>query len=371
MIARQRYKRRNVFLRTLRDQTLAYIEAEKGEAKKQLRQILVNTKAEFKKTLKYPIYAFKKQGVVRYYHKGKEVKEGDSRFGKVYTDTYKLVPNVSNAAMMAANEYMQRIFDKSQELVPIDKRYNAINIKDKNTVRVKSYRRRPIIDISGAKDFFGELAFSARDEKTKYGFANFRRYFDYEDEAANEIQNLIKSSKTTAKIDMFSRNIEVGYGWYSGTAGAFIKKYLSGTNTRGQFNLYYDRDTGLIMERTGRGSYEFTPATGISLKMKGKTDVDPKKIISVAKQPSFGYQELKKGGKLNQSGLMSTIEYNAFDETKPKGDRYNYAALQHDNLAFKHKFGQSLYLSDAVMMYRKQMLKAVKKASVEAFDRGK
>ena len=74
---------------------------------------------------------------------------------------------------------------------------------------------------------------------------------------------------------------------------------------------------------------------------------------------------------MKQKGLNFIIEYNAFDETKSVGNRYNYAALQHDNLAFKHKFGQSLYLSDAVMMYRKQMLQSIKKASINAFNRGK
>lgn len=370
-MAKRSLRHKNLFLNTLKNNTLAYIEAENKAVKEQLRQVVVNTKAEVRKAVGYPFYALKKQGVVRYYHKGKQVKEGNSKFGQVYTDTYKLVPTVSNAAMMAANEYMQKIFDKSQDLVPIDKRYNAINIKDKNTVYVKSFRRRPIIDITG----YGKW-YNSRKQAIDASIAGNYELMLEDDPSLKNFRRLKDEDYNTQELDILydreqTRRIEAGYGWYGGRRGEFIKKYLSGTNTKGSYNLFYDNDTGLIMQRKSRGSYEFTPATGISLKMKGRVGIDPTKTVNVKDQPSFGYQELKSGGVLKQKGLNSIIEYNAFDETKPVGDRYNYAALQHDNLAFKHKYGQSLYLSDAVMMYRKQMLEAVKKASINAFNRGK
>ena len=106
--------------------------------------------------------------------------------------------------------------------------------------------------------------------------------------------------------------------------------------------------------------------------MEGKKKrISGNKIINVSSQPTGGYQELKSGGRIAKTKDGFTITYSAFDETRTPGNRYNYAALQHDNLAFKHKFGRALYLSEPVQFYKNKLLQELKDTSIKTFEKGK
>ena len=351
-------RRKNLFLTTLRNKTIAYINEQNKAVKQQLKQIVVNTKNAVEDAVKRPFRKLAKQGVIRYYHKGKEISENDSNFGKVYADAERLPIRMQAAVSAVMQKYSEKIFAMSQKLVPVDKRYAYINSKDSKSIKVKSYRRRPIVSISKSSDISFYKFDENRDEERR-DLRSFRRL--YEENRLGDYGYSVEE-------------LNVGYGWYSGKKAEFIKRYLSGTNDRGQHSFIYNKEDGLIYQRDSRGSLNFSPSSALSLNMTGKR-VYGGKMFSSSKQPTGGFQELREGGKLTHKYIgdkiiNSTISYSAFDETRKSGNRYNYAALQHDNLAFKHKYGQALYLSEPVKFYKDKYLKEVRERLKNNFKKG-
>lgn len=354
-------RRRNLFLNTLRKQTQAYMGEQNKALKQQLRKIIVNTKNVIKETTNKTFSSLKKNGVVRYYHRGREIKENDSKFGQVYASSKTISKKMQDNLKLVADKYIDKIFAKSQQLVPVDKRYAFKNLSDKTSVYVKSYRNRQVISISD----ISKIDFDVYSAEYK-GLRNFRRA--YEEGISRKEREYFKN----IGVSISAEELSVGYGWYEGERADFIRKYLSGTNLRGQHNIFYDQKTNQIYQRRGFGVLDFTPSGSLSLNMKGKKKrIYDNKTINVKSQPTGGYQELKSGGEIIKSGEHFEITYSAYDETRPKGNRYNYAALQHDNLAFKHKFGQALYLSKPFEMYKAKMLKELKEVGSKTFERGK
>lgn len=355
-------RRRNLFLNTLKQQTYAYMNEQNRALKEQLRQVVVNTKEVVKNATKRPFRKLSKEGVIRYYHKGKQVNENDSSFGKVYASTETLPTVMKNNIDLVMQKYSDKIFARSQKLVPVDKRYAYKNIADKRSVYVKSYRRRQVISISDISkvDLFDYSA------EGYGGLRNFRRV--YEEGVDAQERKYLKD----IGVGFSAEEMNVGYGWYEGEQADFIRKYLSGTGHRGQYSIFYDQKTRGIYQRRGQGILDFSRSGSLSLNMSGKKKrIFSDKIINVKDQPTGGYQELKSGGRITKTKDGFRITYSAFDETRPVGDRYNYAALQHDNLAFKHKFGQALYLSEPVQFYKNKLLQEIKETSIKTFEKGK
>ena len=116
-------RRKNLFLNTLKQQTYAYMNEQNKVIKAQLRKIVVNTKEIVKDTTKRSFSSLKQGGVVRFYHRGKETKEGDSNFGKVYTHIETLPSTIAKNLNVVMEDYANKVFAMSQKLVPVDKRY--------------------------------------------------------------------------------------------------------------------------------------------------------------------------------------------------------------------------------------------------------
>ena len=340
-MAKRAARRKNRFLVWLYNNTLAYINEQNQVLKKQSQQIVVRTKQQIEDAVKSPFRRLQKGGVVRFYHKGKDVKETDSNFGKVYADAGQLPTRLRDTMNAVMLKYGEQIFRESQRLVPIDKRYNKLNTK--NSVEVKKYRNRGIIEISGIKDI---------DFKRRRGReASFRRFYE---------------SKYDGQVKYKWTSLSAGSGWYTGEQAEFIKKYLSGSNRRSIYYIYYNSQEGKIYDFGGNVVLSMNGRGSMSLDLKGEKDV-----VTANRQVNFGNQELKKGGKLDKTPYGYRITYSAFDDSRPAGDRYNYAALQHDNLAFKHKYGQALFLYEPVKHYRSRLIKEMRQSVSKEIERGK
>lgn len=322
-------RRRNLFLSTLRSQTYAYMNEQNKAIKRQLQKIVVNTKDVVKDAIKRPFYKFTKGNVVRFYHMGKEISENNSNFGKVFADADKLPARMRESMNNLMSKYGQQIFAMSQRLVPIDKRYGAV-------VQRKQNRVRSIVSINDVD----HTTF-----KNEYGIKNpgmrtFRKQYE--------------------SFNSNFMDINVGSGWYGGNQADFIEKYLNGSNRRSIYNIYYNVKEGKIYDFDDNVVLNINSKNSLSLELKGDKSAGRSRL-----QPFGGYQELKKGGKIETvvtpgESIGYKISYSAFDETRPKGQRYNYAALQHDNLAFKHKYGQALYLSEPVKFYKDKLIREMK-----------
>lgn len=351
-MAKRSLTRRNFFINVLKQQTLQYMNAETKELKKKFQKIVVNSKSIVSENLKYPFSQLRRRGVITYYYKGREAKENDSNFGKVVANQNSIVDRTLNIEKSIIDKYTPLIFAESQRLVPIDKRYAFVN-----SVKINSYRARNILDITGMENLSSVRNKNLVSRRLK----DFRR-LDEDRKAKDELAN--------EGITVKNAVIRFSSGWYSGEQADFIRKYLSGTNRRGSYNLYYDSSTDTIYKRNSRTSLNFTPVTGISLNMVGKKEKEKDNVINTKYQPTGGYQELKSGGTIKNTANGYIIAYSAFDRTKQVGDRYNYAALQHDNLAFKHKYGESMYLSKAVMKYRQKIYEEHRKRVVKSITGG-
>ena len=330
-------RRRNFFLGTLRNQTYAYMKEQNKVVKAQLRKIVVNTKDVVKNAIKRPFYNLTQGNVVRYYHMGKEVSENNSKFGKVFANAEMLPARLREKMNAVMSKYGTKIFAMSQRLVPIDKRYGA-------TVQRKQSRIRSIVAINDIDHTTFKK--SLRDP----GMRSFRKQYE-------NFKNLI--------------DFKVGSGWYGGNQADFIEKYLNGSNRRSIYNIYYNVKEGKIYNFNDEVILNVNSKDFLSLELKGDKKAGRSRL-----QPFGGYQELKKGGELKYTGNLGdstslSISYSAFDKTRPKSQQYNYAALQHDNLAFKHKYGQALYLSQPVKFYRDKLIKEMRESVAKTIERSK
>lgn len=332
-----------------------------AQSKVQLRKIIQRTKEQ----MGYNLTSFAKGGVVTYYHKNKPDKSGT-----VYTGIETLPAQLQRVSSETKKEYMQKIFAMSQKLVPVDKRFVGINIKDKNSIKLSNYRARPLVSIAGyskdigAHDYFDSPGVEGR-------LTNFRLSLtdgggtEKVDYKVLDAEGLINK---TAYLDYGYADLYVGSGYYSGDKADFIRKYLLGTNRRKTEGLFYNEDDGNIYARKRKGQIDFTKLSGVSLKMRSKR-VDNKKAFSSNIQPTGGFQELREGGKISKD--FSQITYSAFDQSRKGGGKFNYAALQHDNLTFRHKYGEAQFLAKSVAYYQEELVRKMKERISKTFERGK
>ena len=133
-------------------------------------------------------------------------------------------------------------------------------------------------------------------------------------------------------------NIKRKSGWYEAEEYDFIRDMLRSSNRRRTIGrVFYDPDSKTIKVRNKRSNSMFDSG----FKLTGSPLKNITKLKKTGVQPTGGYQELKKGGKLayGRGYANISISYSAFDKTRPLST-FNYAALQHDNLAFKHMKGK-------------------------------
>ena len=226
------------------------------------------------------------------------------RFTSISNDISKLIRDRNE-------EFMKDVFELSQRYVPIDKKY----AKSHNVKYLKRRLSKSILSLPS---------------KTTKGSKNNKPFVDITRE----------------------------HGWYDSSEIDFINDMLRSSNHRKISNrVFYNPDTGTINVRRKRTDDMFD--TGFKLKNKPIKDIT--KLSRTNIQPTGGYQELKNGGELRFGRGYSNIyiTYSAFDKTRQL-KTFNYAALQHDNLAFKHMSGKKpLFLYKAFDKCIKKWIKDI------------
>lgn len=268
----------------------------------------------------------------------------DFATGNVFLSGKMLSQRLKKSIQKRNEDFMQSVFDLSQEYVPIDKRY----AEAKN---LKFLSRRVQRDIATYKD---ESSFAKSFSGSDYGkrtfIANYLVKGDYKRVMYSDLTSFTRES-----------------GWYEADEVDFIKSTMVG-RTRDILNRVYYNESDKTVHVRNSNNYlrkDFTSeSTGFSLNKSPYKDISEFKRTSI--QPSGGYQELKKGGFINREDPNDIyIFYSAYDKTRPM-NKFNYAALQHDNLAFKHSYSRrSLFLWKAFTEKRRDWWQRVREGVLE------
>lgn len=234
--------------------------------------------------------------------------------GKIIGKMYDIPKKIEKQVAPITEKYAWKIFNYSQELVPIDKRYiGKISADDPNRVEIQRSIYTydiPVVDYESIKN-----------SKKKKSIEKFHQSIPYE-------------STTPFKPS----------GVYGGEQGSFIKEFFRNPNKRAWKQLYVD------------------PITGKFTASKIRYGIDDRSyrlsVFDFNPERQGGNQELKRSGRVEEWGAYGfRILYNPMDA----GANWNYAQLQHDNLRYKHKSGQALYLYTAFEKFRQDYYNDVKK----------
>ena len=154
----------------------------------------------------------------------------------------------------------------------------------------------------------------------------------------------------------YSTRLDLPAGYYYNSG--LVKDFFLSSNKRKRWQLYVDEDG------TVGAYYSNSKRAKIFGNIKDIKPIDPRTIRKSAKEISGGNQELKKSGHLDKKRRL--IVYSS----KTMGTKFDYAQVQHDNLAYKHAPGkQALYLYDAFEHYRKRFIDAIKNGSIKTFKK--
>lgn len=244
----------------------------------------------------------------------------------------KLKESIKTVARTDIEGFLKEVYDLSQKYVPLDKRYK----NKRNISKLESSVNRRILRL--------DSEYSKKAYFRYAGFDNDDRY------SQNELYE--------AGFDFVRMRRK--RGWYEKQEVDYINSMLRSSNNKRKTisRVFWNGKT--LQERQKRTDNLFD--TGFKLRKKplsfadtfegAVVDLHKKGIKITTRQPSGGYQELKHGGRivglstgdLNKYG----ITYSAFDKSR-KFSTFNYAALQHENLAFKHARGKKpLFLKKAL-----------------------
>ena len=260
---------------------------------------------------------------------------------------YRYISQRLKKSLQDANiQFMEDVFKLSQEYVPIDKRYAE-------ATRVEYFGRK-------RKSAFADLYQGTASSIQRY-LKNAWTNREYSPTGYMGSLDSVKKYLGSYKTVQFSRKA----GWYEKSEADFLNEMFNTSNRKKRYSsMFYNVDTGTIMQRK-KYSYEVFD-TGFKL---SNDPYDLRKTKYTLTQPTGGFQELKKGGKLIQNKNTITISYSAVDKSR-RGSTFNYAALQHDNLAFKHKYGKSLFLYRAFTQKRREWYKNIQEQLAKNMNKG-
>lgn len=249
--------------------------------------------------------------------------------GKIIGKMYELPKRIEKKVEPITEKYALKILSYSQELVPIDKKYiGKFNTQDSSLFKVK---------------------------RDTYFYVPYGTFLDVKAEKSNKD---FYSDIRNRKYEPF----DLKKGIYFGEQADFIKEFFRGSNKEKRYQLYQDPNTKQLHSASAR--YGLERSFGFKL-----SDVKP--ATGTTKQMSGGNQELKRSGRVEDVGINSfRIVY---DPRYINPNLWNYAQIQHDNLAYKHKVGEPLYLYKAFERYRQDYYKEVSLAvnkSVKEINNG-
>ena len=234
---------------------------------------------------------------------------------------------------IVSSDMMSSIFAMSQRLVPIDKKYIGLvsagdfgELKRPRSYLIPSKEERFEQIRSYDHNTVAQLAYKYRDPEEFY------------------------LGKHSTRLDLPAGN------YYN---NGLIKDFFLSSNKRSRWQLYIDKEgnIGSFYEGAKKRAKIFG-------NIKDIKPINPKDFRITTKEITGGNKELKKGGKLYKKRGM--IIYSS----KLGGAEYEYAQVQHDNLAYKHATGkQALYLYDSFEYYRKKFAENLKAGTVKAFAR--
>lgn len=227
-----------------------------------------------------------------------------------------------------SKSFMEKILAMAKNNAPIDKKYiGKYNKSDKNV---------------------GEL----------------KRDIDYSitakaDRFSSQYSNIIDIERMYLKT-IRSKNTKYGTfekGMYDKQQFDFIKDYFLSSNKRKRYQLYVDKEGNL-----GAGAIRYsTYDRDFNFKLQ-----DVKPFTGTTIQATGGNQELKRSGTLTKRRNGGyTIWFNPKKINKKL--KFNYAAVQHDNLSYKHEQGKALFLYDSFEYYKNKFWNAIKTNTLRAF----
>lgn len=245
---------------------------------------------------------------------------GRRKAGLVKLNFNKIEESIKTVARNDIEGFLKEVYDLSQKYVPIDKRY-----KDRHKIAFleRSVRKKVLRLQDDEVSYFTDISNEKTDDTNKYNQSYLRN-----------VEGFTLST------------IRRRRGWYDEEEVNFINDMLRTSNKRKAIGRVFWNGKSLQI-RDKRTENVFN--TGFKLRKK---PLDITKIKRTEKQPTGGYQELKKSGRIVglDSGKLDSygITYSAFDKSR-KFSTFNYAALQHENLAFKHARGKKpLFLKKAL-----------------------
>lgn len=281
------------------------------------------------------------------------------------------------------DKYAQKILAFSNKHVPIDKRYvgrfRAEEVTkvdrpiqyDITQSSVQDYQNTKQEYIKDMYDFL--LATSTKDRPSAFtglsaevqydrrtGYQTFGHRLRYGPtfftDAKGYTQTRTASGRPSAVFGEFAAGV------YTGDKAAFIRKFFKTPNHRTRQQLFVDYRGGL---HAGRPRYDNIPSKlGLGLKSV-KPDRSFRGYLSAKGEMSGGNQELKRSGMItkNSKGEM----FISYDPSRINPKLWNYAALQHNNLDFKHAKGKNaLFLFNAVEKYRYDYYEEISRATGRA-----
>lgn len=242
-------------------------------------------------------------------------------------------------------DVMLKILNTAKKNTPVDKRYIGYKASDKSQMTLQMPKFRNLKErVEGLKPtgIDGEQ----RMKRTTSGRAMYDKY--------------IAQMGGGVIIDTFNINSKSFSGDYriSEEKKDYLKKMLSsGRKSEEKRFLWYNKEKKSINyykvtpnPKSKLGSSEFRN-TVIATFFEGKEG-----DIRYSNSTSGGEEELKRSGEYDKK--THTISF----DPRRLGAKYNYAAIQHNNLLFDHgpNNGGPMFLYNAYMQYRKELAELVK-----------
>lgn len=262
-----------------------------------------------------------KHGIVTSALDGKSVGNVEGAFANLPKRIQRNLDDVSK-------KFMTKVLEMAKLNTPIDKKYiGKYNPSDSNVGELTK-------DID-----YTILSKSDRSSNSYKNITNLERLF----------YRASKSKNT--KYGTFEK------GKYDKQHSDFIKEYFLTSNRRKRYQLYVDDDGKLGASAIRYRSYDRDFGFKLS-------DVKPFK--GVTSQLTGGNQELKRSGTLTKRRDGGyTIWFNPRKMNKKL--KFNYAAIQHDNLSYEHEQGKALFLYDSFEHYKQQFWNAIRTNTFRAF----
>lgn len=250
-------------------------------------------------------------------------------------------------------DIMLKILNAAKRNTPVDKRYIGYKDSDKSQMTLQMPKFRNLKErVEGLKPTEDDknidslMTGEQRMKRTTSGRAMYDKY--------------IAQMGGGVIIDTFNINSKNFSGDYriSEEKKDYLKKMLSGGRKSEEKRfLWYNKEKKSINyykvtpnPKTKLGSSEFRN-TVIATFFEGKEG-----DLRYSSSTSGGEEELKRSGEYDKK--THTISF----DPRRLGAKYNYAAIQHNNLLFDHGHnnGGPMFLYNAYMQYRKELAELVK-----------